>query len=164
MFHPSGRSPRRRHPTQRIPNRGPEQPQCRHFQGRSRLARRPAEVHRCSAGASHTRAAEPVRPRRQHLLNFLRVILPGFQRQHQSGLLEQFVPTAGRVLTRDHDKGLGRRPHFCAWWPLTCGAKGTRTPGLLDANHILCVSLRRRKWPEKLFTCRYSWRLAVSIG
>jgi hypothetical protein len=21
-------------------------------------------------------------------------------------------------------------------WPLTCGAKGTRTPGLLDANHI----------------------------
>ena len=23
---------------------------------------------------------------------------------------------------------------------LTCGAKGTRTPGLLDANHIFCIS------------------------
>jgi hypothetical protein len=107
------------------------------FQGRSGLARRPAEVHRCSAGARHTRAAEPVWPGRQHLLNFLRVNLPGFRRQHQGGLLEQFVPTAGWVLTRDQDNGLGQRPHFCAWWPVTGGAKGTRTPGLLDANQTL---------------------------
>ena len=37
--------------------------------------------------------------------------------------------------------------------PLTCGAKGTRTPGLLDANHIFCVFLRRPVSPDEPFTC-----------
>jgi hypothetical protein len=50
-------------------------------------------------------------------------------------------------------------------WPLTCGAKGTRTPGLLlDANHIFFVFLRRWTCQGGPFTCRDCRRLSAGIG
>jgi hypothetical protein len=45
---------------------------------------------------------------------------------------------------------------------LTCGAKGTRTPGLLDANHIFCVFLRRPVSPDEAST--WGDRRRVSVG
>ena len=49
-------------------------------------------------------------------------------------------------------------------WPLTCGAKGTRTPGLLDANQIFWVFLRRWTWPDGPFTCGDCRRLSVGVA
>jgi len=44
------------------------------------------------------------------------------------------------------------------------GAKGTRTPGLLDANQIFCVSLRGWKSPDGQFTCGDRRRLSVGVA
>ena len=44
------------------------------------------------------------------------------------------------------------------------GAKGTRTPGLLDANHIFCVFLRRSTSPDDPSTCGDCRRLSVGVA
>ncbi len=44
------------------------------------------------------------------------------------------------------------------------GAKGTRTPGLLDANHIFCVSLRRSVSPDDPPTCGDCLWLSVDVA
>ena len=44
------------------------------------------------------------------------------------------------------------------------GAKGTRTPGLLDANHIFCVFLRRLASPDEALTCGDRRRVSVGIA
>src|SRR5580704_17080565 len=49
-------------------------------------------------------------------------------------------------------------------WCLTCGAKGTRTPGLLDANHIFCVFLRRPVSPDEPFTCGDCRKPSVGVA
>jgi hypothetical protein len=46
-------------------------------------------------------------------------------------------------------------------WPLTCGAKGTRTPGLLGANHIF---LRISTSPGEPSTCGDCRRLSVGVA
>jgi hypothetical protein len=48
--------------------------------------------------------------------------------------------------------------------PLTCGAKGTRTPGLLDANQIFGVFLRRLASPDKASTCSDRRRVSVHVA
>src|SRR5689334_349709 len=49
-------------------------------------------------------------------------------------------------------------------WPLTCGAKGTRTPGLLDANHIFRVFLRRWTCPDGPSSCGDCRQLSVDVA
>ena len=44
------------------------------------------------------------------------------------------------------------------------GAKGTRTPGLLDANHIFCVFLRRLTSPDEASTCGDRRRASVGVA
>jgi hypothetical protein len=44
------------------------------------------------------------------------------------------------------------------------GAKGTRIPGLLDANHIFCVFLRRLTSPDEASTCGDRRRVSVGVA
>src|SRR2546429_7750918 len=46
---------------------------------------------------------------------------------------------------------------------LTCGAKGTRTPGLLDANQIFGVFLRRLASPDEAPTCADRRRVSAHV-
>jgi hypothetical protein len=45
-----------------------------------------------------------------------------------------------------------------------CGAKGTRNPGLLDANQIFCVFLCRLTSPDEAFTCGDRRRVSVGVA
>ena len=61
----------------------------------------------------------------QQFLGFLRIHLPGFQREYQGELLEQVVPGPGRMPVRYQDQGFGQGPRLAS---RVGGPDGARPP------------------------------------